>query len=180
MLLGALIDAGIALDDVRAALGKLAIAPETVWTERVIRAGISATKFCVRGEDQVPAAAAVQSHDHHHHDRAHQHDHDHEHEHGHTHAHGRASPAHTHRTLAEISRLIDGSELSAAGKDRAKALFQTLGEAEAAIHGTPLELVHLHEVGALDSIIDIVGTVFALEQLRVTRIVASPLNVGSG
>jgi pyridinium-3,5-bisthiocarboxylic acid mononucleotide nickel chelatase len=59
-------------------------------------------------------------------------------------------------------------------------VFQTLGEAEAAIHGTTLEKVHLHEVGALDSIIDIVGTVFALEWLNVDRIVSSPLNVGSG
>ena len=66
------------------------------------------------------------------------------------------------------------------GKDRAKELFQRLGEAEAAIHGMPLDRVHLHEVGALDSIIDIVGTVFALESLGADRIVASPLNVGGG
>jgi uncharacterized protein (TIGR00299 family) protein len=59
-------------------------------------------------------------------------------------------------------------------------LFYRLGEAEAAIHGTPIEKVHLHEVGALDSIIDIVGAVFALESLGADRIVASPLNVGSG
>ncbi len=61
------------------------------------------------------------------------------------------------RTLSEICRLIDGSSLTPAGKDRAKALFARLGDAEAAIHGTPLDKVHLHEVGALDSIIDIVG-----------------------
>ena len=87
---------------------------------------------------------------------------------------------HAHRSLSEIDTLIDGSSLSATGKDRAKQLFARLGEAEAAIHGTPLDRVHLHEVGALDSIIDIVGTVHALEMLKVDRIVASPLNVGSG
>jgi uncharacterized protein (TIGR00299 family) protein len=76
--------------------------------------------------------------------------------------------------------MIDGSALSATGKARAKELFWKLGEAEAAIHATSLEAVHLHEVGALDSIIDIVGTVHALETLRVDRIVSSPLNVGSG
>lgn len=85
-----------------------------------------------------------------------------------------------HRTLADINRLIDGSALSGTGKDRAKELFARLGEAEAAVHGTPLAQVHLHEVGALDSIIDIVGTVFAMEALGADRIVASPLNVGSG
>ena len=85
-----------------------------------------------------------------------------------------------HRTLAEINRLIDGSALSAAGKERAKALFHRLGEAEAAVHGIPLERVHLHEVGALDSIIDIVGAVYAMEAIGADRVVSSPLNVGGG
>jgi uncharacterized protein (TIGR00299 family) protein len=85
-----------------------------------------------------------------------------------------------HRSLADIYRLIDGSALSRPGKDRAKELFGRLGEAEAAIHGSSVDQVHLHEVGALDSIIDIVGTVFAMEALGAERIVSSPLNVGSG
>ncbi|HLG59476.1 MAG TPA: nickel pincer cofactor biosynthesis protein LarC [Vicinamibacterales bacterium] len=172
MVLGALIDAGVPLDEVRRALGSLAISPDTVWTERVTRTGIAATKFCVRGEHP----PLDHAHDH---DRSHGPDH-HDHPgHSHTHAH-EEKHHHVHRTLGDISRLIDGSALSGAGKDRAKQLFATLGEAEAAIHGTPLEKVHLHEVGALDSIIDIVGTVFALEHLGVERIVSSPLNVGSG
>jgi len=82
--------------------------------------------------------------------------------------------------VIEIFDLIDRSALSRPAKDRTKHLFTVLGEAEAAVHGTPLERVHLHEVGALDSIIDIAGTVFALEQLGVDRIVSSPLNVGGG
>ena len=147
MLLGALIDAGVPLADIRRALGSLAIDPDAVWTEPVVRAGIRATKFCVRGEEGA-----------------------------HTHSHA----TEPHRTLTEIEALIDGSALSAAGKDRAKALFRRLGEVEAAIHGVPLDRVHLHEVGALDSIIDIVGTVHALEYLGADRIAASPLNVGSG
>ncbi len=178
MILGALIDAGVPLTDVTQALGSLAIDPDFVWTERVTRAGISATKFCVRGED-----AALENADDHH--RYHAHDGQegrpaHGHSHGpdsrHLH-HGVAQP---HRTLAEIDRLIDGAALSQAGKERATALFHELGEAEAAIHGTTLDRVHLHEVGALDSIIDIVGTVFAMESLAPDRVVASPLNVGSG
>jgi uncharacterized protein (TIGR00299 family) protein len=176
MVLGALIDAGVKLEDVRRALGSLAIAPATVWTERVTRAGISATKFCVRGE-QAPI------------DHAHDHDRQQGHGHGEGHQHGQArvdkheheeKHHHVHRTLADIDRLIDGSALSPAGKDRAKELFARLGEAEAAIHGTPLSQVHLHEVGALDSIIDIVGTVYAMEAIAAERVIASPLNVGSG
>jgi uncharacterized protein (TIGR00299 family) protein len=242
MILGALIDAGVPLDEVRRALGSLAIAPDTVWTDRVLRAGISSTKFCVRGEDQQPLEEAdaqrrddpvhdhprehrsghahahddrhghAQSgnHDHPHtHDDGHHHDaaHHHEQDRGHAHDHdrplhpgpaeagrsdaGRQEPAadgraaghrhyHVHRSLSDIARLIDGSALSTAGKQRAKDLFHRLGDAEARIHGVPVEQVHLHEVGALDSIVDIVGAVFALESLQADRVMSSPLNVGSG
>ena len=178
-MLGALIDAGVALDDIRRALGSLAITSDAIWTEQVVRAGVRATKFCVRGEDPVTVHAhehaEVHSHHHHHHSHgAHDTETSHRHMHGHDHAH------HAHRTLAEISTLIGGSALSPAAKSRATDLFRQMAAAEAAIHGTTLDKVHLHEVGALDSIIDIVGAVYALESLGVDRVVASPLNVGSG
>lgn len=179
MVLGALIDAGVSLDGIRRALGSLAITPDSVWTEQVVRAGMRATKFCVRSE----APVAVHAHDHAHahahghHDHDHHHDDAHETARGHSHEH---APHHAHRTLAEITTLIEGSALSPAGKARATDLFLQLGAAEAAIHGTTLEKVHLHEVGAVDSIIDIVGAVHALESLGVDCVVASPLNVGSG
>ena len=184
MVLGALLDAGVALDDIRRALGSLAISPDAVWTEQVVRSGIRATKFCVVGDGPV----AVHGHEHSH---GHAHDHGHGHGHGDEHrgahgphpVHGHSHEIvehHAHRSLAEIGQLIDQSALSARGRARAKALFQQLGAAEAAIHGTTPEHVHLHEVGALDSIIDIVGAVYALESLGVDRVVASPLNVGSG
>ena len=155
MIVGALIDAGVPLDDIRAALGSLSIDRDAVWTERVQRAGITATKFQVRGEDT--------GGDHHHHS------------HG-----GVAAEAHAHRTLPEIFALIDSSRLSSTGKTRAKALFARLGEVEGTIHGTSADKVHLHEVGSLDSIVDIVSSVHALEVIGADRIVASPLNVGSG
>ena len=158
MIVGALIDAGVPLEEIRGALGSLSIDRNAVWTERVERAGIGATKFQVRGED------AGDGHDDHHHGRG----------------GAVATGAHAHRTLPQIYALIDGSRLSATGKDRAKALFARLGEVEGTIHGTRPENVHLHEVGALDSIIDIVGTVHALELVGANRIVASPINVGSG
>ena len=139
MIVGALIDAGVAIDDIRRALGSLAIDPDAVWVERVSRAGVRATRFCVRGEE-----------------------------------------SHPHRTLREIGQLLDGSALSAAGKARATSLFARLAEVEGAIHGTAADHVHLHEVGALDSIIDIVSAVHGLEILGADRIAASPLNVGGG
>jgi hypothetical protein len=155
MIVGALIDAGVPLEEIRAALGSLSIDRDAVWTERVDRAGIGATKFQVRGEDGGRA-------------------------HHPAHGGGVATEAHAHRTLPEIYALIEGSRLSAAGRDRAKALFARLADVEGTIHGTPPDQVHLHEVGSLDSIVDIVSTVHALELVGAQRIVSSPLNVGSG
>jgi uncharacterized protein (TIGR00299 family) protein len=197
MLLGALIDAGVPVEAVTRALGTLGVAHELRVT-RTIRSGISATRVEVvdrdaRGQPHDPG----HSHDHppapehaHAHDHAHPHSHDHDHAHGHDphHAHDHPddhghdhAPGHgTHRSLDEIAALIRQSGLSAAGQQRAIQLFGRLGEAEAAIHDVPLDRIHLHEVGALDSIIDIVGVVFAMEWLGVNEVIASPLNVGSG
>ena len=170
MVLGALLDAGLPVDALRQALGSLGVGHEIDIT-RVMRAGIAATHLRVRESD----AGRGHHHDHeqghghhpHHHGHDHTHDHDHHHEHG-------------HRSLAEIAHLIGHSSLSAAAKAKAVALFRRLAEAEAAIHNMPIEQVHLHEVGALDSIIDITGAVFALEWFEIDDIVASPLNVGGG
>ena len=93
---------------------------------------------------------------------------------------GAAGGTHRHRHLPGITRLVDRSALSDSSKQRANRLFRRLADTEAAIHQMPVEKVHLHEVGALDSIVDIVGGVFALEWFGANRIVASPVNVGSG
>jgi pyridinium-3,5-bisthiocarboxylic acid mononucleotide nickel chelatase len=160
MALGALLDAGLPLDELRRAFGSLALENVHVHADRVLRAGVSATKF----------TAHAHEHAHDHHDHGHGHDHGHHHDDAH----------HGHRSLPEIFSLIDRSALSPAGVRRANGLFERLAKAEAEVHQMPVEQVHLHEVGALDSIIDIVGAVHALESLKVDRIVASPLNVGSG
>ncbi|MEO8260525.1 MAG: nickel pincer cofactor biosynthesis protein LarC [Acidobacteriota bacterium] len=179
MLLGALLDAGLPLDALKAALGTLAVGGYDISASRVLRAGVSATRFIV---DEHGAAPAIQ------HDAAGS---------GHTaHATGPAAPgrdnpapaaqhqhhhhADPHRSLPEIFTLIDRSALSEAGRARAQGLFQRLAVAEAAIHQMPVDQVHLHEVGAIDSIIDIVGAVFALEWFGADAIVCSPLNVGGG
>jgi uncharacterized protein (TIGR00299 family) protein len=172
MALGALVDAGLPLDELRRAFGSLALSGVHVHADRILRAGVSATKFTVHAHD----------HDHHH-----THDHHHEHSAGSTEhstgstEHSAGSTSHApHRSLPEIFELIDQSALSGQGRDRAKRMFRRLAEAEAAIHHMPVEQVHLHEVGALDSILDIVGIVFALEWVGADRIVCSPLNVGGG
>jgi hypothetical protein len=168
MTLGALLDAGLPLDDLRAALGSLMVGGYHVHAKKVLRAGVSATKFSVHEQTHaapstVAPSTVAPSTQH----LSTQHDHEHAHE-------------HPHRSLPEIFALIDRSALRPSGCERAKAMFQTLAEAEAAIHQMPVEQVHLHEVGALDSIIDIVGAVFALEWAGADRIVCSPLNVGGG
>jgi uncharacterized protein (TIGR00299 family) protein len=156
MVLGALLDAGLPFDELKRALGSLAISGYEVTTERVLRAGVSATKFRLLEHPAPGTTHPAPSTQH------------------------PAPGHHPHRHLKSIFELIDRSGLSESGRTRAKELFQRLGEAEAAIHQTSIEKVHLHEVGALDSIIDIVGAVFALEWVGADRIVCSPLNVGGG
>ncbi|MCL6507185.1 MAG: nickel pincer cofactor biosynthesis protein LarC, partial [Bryobacteraceae bacterium] len=91
-----------------------------------------------------------------------------------------AAQAKAHRHLPDIFRLIDQAGLPERVKQNAKAVFQRLGEAEAAVHNVPLERVHFHEVGAVDSIADIVGACLGFELLGVEEIHCSPINVGSG
>jgi uncharacterized protein (TIGR00299 family) protein len=93
---------------------------------------------------------------------------------------GETAGPHRHFHLKHILAAIDKCVLSDAARARAARMFQRLGEAEAAIHGTTMEQVHLHEVGAVDSIVDIVGTACAMEYLAPDRVVASALNVGGG
>ena len=181
MLLGALLDAGLPLEALREALGSLAIEGCTIEADKVLRAGVSATKFRVIEAGAAPepvAAGHAHQHGHHHHGQGRDHGHSHDHDHGAAHSH--APHHHPHRSLPEIYALIDRSSLSHAGKTRAKALFERLAVAEAAIHQMPVERVHLHEVGALDSIVDIVGAVFAIDWFAADRIVVSPLNTGRG
>jgi pyridinium-3,5-bisthiocarboxylic acid mononucleotide nickel chelatase len=147
MILGALIDLGLPLDALKGALGSLAIEYGDVSAERVLRAGVSATKFLLL--EHAPAQPAQ-------------------------------SGQHKHHHLKHIIAAIRRSALSNEGQDRAVHLFERLADAEAAIHNTPIERVHLHEVGALDSIIDIVGAVYGFEWFGIHDVMSSPLNVGGG
>ncbi len=100
------------------------------------------------------------------------HDHEHDHDHPHSHEH--------HRSLSTILGIIAAAPLADDVKNRASAAFRLLGEAEAAIHSVPVEQVHFHEVGAVDTIVDIVCAAAGAAHLGIDRWVASPLNVGSG
>ena len=168
MLLGAMVDAGVPVSvfsDTAAALNVGA----RIEARKVVRGGISATKVDVITED-----APAHEHDHshsHNHEHAHEHHHD-EHAHQHTHEH--------HRSLSTILGIIEAAPLTQDVKLRASRAFQLLGEAEAGIHSIPVEKVHFHEVGAVDTIADIVCAAAGAASLNVDRWMASPLNVGSG
>ena len=94
--------------------------------------------------------------------------------------HVQVEETHAPRHLSHILKLIEQADLSSRAKQNASAVFRKLGEAEAQVHRIPIEKVHFHEVGAADSIADIVGTCVAFDLLGVETIVCSPINVGSG
>ncbi len=157
MFLGALVDLGLPLSHLQAELRKVPLEGYSLSARKVVRGGLVATKVdvVVEGDD----------HEHHHH-----HDPEPALEAGH----------HPHRGLREIEDLLGRSRLEARIRERCRALFRRLAEAEAAVHGTRPEEVHFHEVGAVDSIVDIVGGVVGLDWLAADQVIASPLNVGSG
>jgi len=91
-----------------------------------------------------------------------------------------SAESHPHRTLADIRRLITASRLAEPVKETALAIFALLAEAEAKVHGKPVETVHFHEVGGIDSIVDIVGAAIGLEALKITRLHCAPLPMPRG
>jgi len=161
MLLGALVDAGVPfahLEETTAALNVGA----RLEMRKVTRGGIAATKVDVITPEQF--AQAAHSHEPHGPD-----------------SRGGASHTHApHRNLSAILKIIQSAPLTDSVKARSMRAFQLLGEAEAAIHAIPIEKVHFHEVGAVDTIVDIVCSAAGCEWLGVERWLASPLNVGSG
>jgi len=175
MLLGALIDAGVPFPELEKMIDSLGLDGVSVAHNRVNRSGIGATKFRVIDTEHAgthdQAYTGDHAHTHVHHDRP---------DNTHGHSHQSTNGANHHRGLSEITEIVERSALSPTGRARAVGLFRRLVNVEADIHQRPVEDVHLHEVGAVDSIVDIVGAVFALEWIGADRIVASPLNVGSG
>lgn len=162
MLVAALVDAGAPVDGVLAAIEGLGVGGWSARMERVQRGPFAAQRFVV---DLGWTFSPADGHDHGHgHDRGHDHDH----------AHDEA------RTWRTIRALLQAAALPPRARDRALAVFGRLAEAEAKVHGVAVDDVAFHEVGAVDSIVDIVGVCVALELLGVDRIVASPLPLGTG
>ena len=156
MHLAALIDLGVPVDYVKSELAKLALDDEFALDIRPDqKMGISGTRLEVCLRDAQPEA-------HHHHAEGHRH--------GHV----------PHRRYRDIRKLIDASPYSPQTKQTAHAIFRLIGAAEAKIHGTDLDDVHFHEVGATDSIVDIVGAAIALNYLGVDRVLCGPVEVGGG
>jgi uncharacterized protein (TIGR00299 family) protein len=172
MFLGALVDAGVSpklLEDTVAALDIGA----RLEISRVVRGGISATKVDVyaNGERDLPREVfwEQQKEESHPHSREHGDSRGHHH-----HDHGRG------RSLTEIREIIEKAAISATAKATAIRIFEALGKAEAEVHGTSIERVHFHEVGAVDAMVDIVCAAVGAESLAVEEWVCSPLNVGGG
>lgn len=179
MLLGALIDVGVPAEVLQKAAAALKIGVE-LRVHSVDRGGIRATKVDVLEHGVV----AEEAHHEHRHDDGHAHGHEHHsgdgHSHDHEHSHD-AGPGHLHsRNWPQIRALISEAELPAAAKKIALRAFELLAEAEAKVHGIAPEEVHFHEVGAVDTITDIVCAAVGLSSLGAEQWRCSAVNVGSG
>lgn len=168
MFVGALLDLGLNLQTLQAELRKLPVNGYRLEARKVNKLGLQATHFKVMLEMHGHTHEADSQFTEQHEAPATQpHAHDHEHE-------------HAHRALRDILNLIDHSTLPPAVKANAAAIFTRLGEAEAKVHGVPIDEVHFHEVGGVDAIVDIVSAAIGIEQLGIERVVVSPLHLGSG
>jgi len=175
MLLGSLIDAGVSRSLLEEAASALNIGA-TLRFSSVDRSGISAIKVDVLDAASGEIAEHAHKHEHehhHHHDEKHEHPHDHhDHEYEHDHVHG--------RNWKQIRELIGQASLASDVKALALRTFELLAHAEAKIHNKPVEDIHFHEVGAVDTITDIVCGAAGLRSLGVDAWYASAVNVGSG
>lgn len=172
MTVSALRDLGVTEEVFQNALAALPVPLPSCRFVRGERGGISGWRFRVEGHDCEKGHPP--GHHHHEHDHSHTHDHSHDHgdHHDHSHAHG--------RTHDEIRSLIEQSTLSSGVKKRALSVFERIAIAEGAIHGVPPETVGFHEVGAEDSIADIVCACAGFESLNVHRITCGALIEGTG
>jgi pyridinium-3,5-bisthiocarboxylic acid mononucleotide nickel chelatase len=194
MVIGALIDAGADPVQMEEELKKLNMDEEyNLSWGKVVKNGITSTKF-----DVILTSKSDQTYEHshsheHEHSHGHSHSHEHEHSHGHSHSHGHEqSLGHEHnhshvphshhgsRTYKQIVEAINEANFNESVANMSLAIFKKIGEAEGHIHGLPLEKVHFHEVGAVDSIIDIIGAAILIDQLGIESVQSSAIPTGSG
>ncbi|WP_268589663.1 LarC family nickel insertion protein [Peribacillus frigoritolerans] len=186
MVIGALIDAGADPVQMEEELKKLNMDEEyNLKWGKVVKNGITSTKF-----DVILTSKSDQTHEHshsheHEHSHGHSHSHEHEHSHGHSHSHehNHSHVPHNHhgsRTYKQIVEAINEANFNESVANMSLAIFKKIGEAEGHIHGLPLEKVHFHEVGAVDSIIDIIGAAILIDQLGIESVQSSAIPTGSG
>ena len=179
MTVAALLDLGASEEHLREQLATLPVDGFTIVVTRVNKHGIDACDFDVQLAEELEnhdhdmawlygnEAAAEHTHEHDHEDHAHAHEHAHEHE-------------DHHRSLADVTEIIVGSQLSDGAKRRALAIFTALAAAEAKAHGKTPDTVMFHEVGAVDSIVDVCSVAICLDDLGVENMVVESLSEGHG
>lgn len=177
MLLGAFLQMGVPLTHLQKELHKLIPKDEfTLHVSDVSKNGIQAKYVDVEvaAQDEEYASEPHSSEG----ETKHEKEHTHHHDFGHTPDH--LHRAHTHRSMTDIRRMIEDSSLSDSVKKKSLAVFTCLAEAEGKVHGVPMDEVRFHEVGATDSLVDIVGTAICLEYMEIEKIFVSKVNTGSG
>lgn len=176
MFVAALLDLGADEARLKKVLETVPVHGFRVEIKRVVKSGLDACDFAVILDEE------HENHDHdmeylHGHEHHHEHEHEHHHEHEHEHHHGHH---HEHRGLAEVLHIIEHTQMSDRAKDTAVRIFTILGRAEAKAHGTTPEQVHFHEVGAVDSIVDIISAAVCLDDLDIEETVIPVLYEGRG
>lgn len=176
MTVAALLDLGATEENLRNTLAQLPLDGYEIRIGRVQKSGLDACDFDVILEEE------KEDHACHEHEQEHQqtHSHHHDHEEGHCHHHDHASHAHVHRTWRDIEQMLDGAGLKPRVLELSKKMFRIVADAEGKVHGRPAEEVHFHEVGAVDSIIDIVSAATCMEELGIERVVISDIWEGQG
>lgn len=188
MTVGALLDLGADRQVLENALESLGVDGYHLHFGRKVVCGLDAFDFDVHLE----ADGHGHSHEHTHrqedayervdscgHLEVHEHCHGHKHEHSHEHEDGH-SHSHTHRNLHDIYHIIDHLDSNERVKEMARTMFRIVAEAESKAHGLPVEQVHFHEVGAIDSIVDIISVAVCMDNLGVEDVVVSALSEGHG
>ena len=156
--------------------------------EPAVKCGVMGTHFCVTVNGETEGAELEHHHTHehshaheaeheHHHTHSHEHHHGHEHHRDHAHHHGHG---HHHSSMEEIARLVDALNVSDRVKNDVKAVYGIIADAESRVHGKEVSEIHFHEVGALDAVADVTAVCMLIESLGAQKIVAAPVNVGSG
>lgn len=173
MTIGAFLDLGVDEKMLLEELNKLHVDGYKINISKKIKNGIEGTYFDVILEDEEHNDGGDE-HEHHH-EHCHDHEHEHSREHNLEHQH-----SHQHRNLYDVEKIIDDSELSNKVKELSKKIFGFVAVAESKVHGKPIDEIHFHEVGAIDSIVDIIGTAICVESLNIDKIVVSKLHVGTG